>query len=37
MTYLELSMENSYMEEYLSALFVPHTSEELFPTVFKGR
>lgn len=35
MTYLELSRENSYMEEYLSALFVPHTSEELFPSVFK--
>ncbi len=35
MTYLELSRENSYMEEYLSALFVPHTSEELFPSIFK--
>ncbi|MCM8788818.1 MAG: ASKHA domain-containing protein [Candidatus Omnitrophica bacterium] len=34
MTYLELSRESSYTEEYLSALFVPHTSEELFPSVF---
>ncbi|MGB9643301.1 MAG: ASKHA domain-containing protein, partial [Candidatus Ratteibacteria bacterium] len=35
MTYLELSRENSYMEEYLSALFVPHTNEKLFPSVFE--
>ncbi|MCM8815296.1 MAG: ASKHA domain-containing protein, partial [Candidatus Omnitrophica bacterium] len=34
MTYLELSRESSYTEEYLSALFVPHTNEELFPSVF---
>lgn len=35
MTYLELSRENTYMEEYLSALFIPHTDEHLFPSVFK--
>ncbi|MCM8758611.1 MAG: ASKHA domain-containing protein [Candidatus Omnitrophica bacterium] len=34
MTYLDLSREQSYTEEYLSALFIPHTNEELFPTVF---
>ncbi|MBF0473224.1 MAG: DUF4445 domain-containing protein, partial [Nitrospirae bacterium] len=33
MTYLELSATNSYMEEYMSAMFLPHTDISLFPTV----
>jgi uncharacterized 2Fe-2S/4Fe-4S cluster protein (DUF4445 family) len=33
MTYLELSADNSFMDEYMSALFLPHTHLEDFPTV----
>jgi uncharacterized 2Fe-2S/4Fe-4S cluster protein (DUF4445 family) len=33
MTYLELSANNSYMDEYMSAMFLPHTSISQFPTV----
>jgi uncharacterized 2Fe-2S/4Fe-4S cluster protein (DUF4445 family) len=33
MTYLELSADNSFMEEYTSALFLPHTDLGAFPTV----
>ena len=33
MTYLELSADNRFMDEYTSALFLPHTHLELFPTV----
>jgi len=33
MTYLELSASNSYMEEYTSAMFLPHTDISLFPSV----
>jgi len=33
MTYLELSADNSFMEEYTSALFLPHTDLNAFPTV----
>jgi uncharacterized 2Fe-2S/4Fe-4S cluster protein (DUF4445 family) len=33
MTYLELSADNSFMDEYMSALFLPHTHLEYFPTV----
>ena len=33
MTYLELSADNSFMEEYTSALFLPHTDIEAFPSV----
>ena len=31
-TYLELSTGNTFMEEFVSALFIPHTDLELFPT-----
>lgn len=31
MTYLELSVGNSFMEEFVSALFLPHTDLSLFP------
>jgi uncharacterized 2Fe-2S/4Fe-4S cluster protein (DUF4445 family) len=33
MTYLELSTGNDFMEEFVSALFLPHTDMRLFPTV----
>ncbi|HWR58457.1 MAG TPA: ASKHA domain-containing protein [Thermodesulfovibrionales bacterium] len=33
MTYMELSVSRSFMDEYLSALFLPHTDIGLFPTV----
>jgi uncharacterized 2Fe-2S/4Fe-4S cluster protein (DUF4445 family) len=33
MTYLELSADNRFMQEYTSALFLPHTDLEVFPSV----
>jgi uncharacterized 2Fe-2S/4Fe-4S cluster protein (DUF4445 family) len=33
MTYLELSVSRNFMDEYLSALFLPHTHLDAFPTV----
>jgi uncharacterized 2Fe-2S/4Fe-4S cluster protein (DUF4445 family) len=33
MTYLELSADNSFMDEYTSALFLPHTDLSGFPSV----
>lgn len=36
MSYQELSADNKFMEKYLSALFLPHTHEELFPSVKIG-
>ncbi len=33
MTYLELSSDPSYMDQYMAALFLPHTDRSLFPTV----
>ncbi|MBI5199118.1 MAG: DUF4445 domain-containing protein [Nitrospirae bacterium] len=33
MTYIELSVSRSFMDEYLSALFLPHTDITAFPTV----
>jgi len=35
MTYLELSADNRFMDAYTSALFLPHTDIELFPSVKK--
>jgi uncharacterized 2Fe-2S/4Fe-4S cluster protein (DUF4445 family) len=35
MTYIELSVSRSFMDEYLSALFLPHTDLHTFPTVAK--
>ena len=32
-TYIELSTEPNYMDEYVSALFFPHTNLERFPSV----
>jgi uncharacterized 2Fe-2S/4Fe-4S cluster protein (DUF4445 family) len=33
MTYVELSVSRSFMDEYMSALFLPHTDLNAFPTV----
>jgi uncharacterized 2Fe-2S/4Fe-4S cluster protein (DUF4445 family) len=33
MTYMELSVLRGFMDEYMSALFLPHTNIDLFPTV----
>ena len=33
MTYLELSADNTFFEEFNAALFLPHTDESQFPTV----
>ncbi|MHC4871911.1 MAG: ASKHA domain-containing protein [Planctomycetota bacterium] len=35
MTYIDLSTEPGYMDQYTGALFMPHTSEERFPSVEK--
>jgi len=33
MTYLELSAQPGYMDEFIAACFLPHTDETLFPSV----
>ncbi len=33
MTYVELSVSHSFMDQYMSALFLPHTDINQFPTV----
>lgn len=33
MTYIELSVSGKFMDEYMSAMFLPHTDISLFPTV----
>jgi uncharacterized 2Fe-2S/4Fe-4S cluster protein (DUF4445 family) len=33
MTYLELSADNMFYDQFTSAMFLPHTDIELFPTV----
>jgi len=35
MTYMELSVSRNFMDEYMSALFLPHTDMGQFPTVAK--
>lgn len=35
MTYVELSVNNSFMDEYVSGMFIPHTNMEAFPSVKK--
>jgi uncharacterized 2Fe-2S/4Fe-4S cluster protein (DUF4445 family) len=37
MTYLELSADNSFFDEFNAALFMPHTDESQFPTVLAAR
>ncbi len=36
MTYFELSVNPEFMNEFIAALFLPHTHQELFPTVRGG-
>ncbi len=33
MTYIDLSTDSNYMDQYTAALFMPHTNKSLFPTV----
>ena len=33
MTYIELSADNKFYDAFMSALFLPHTDSELFPSV----
>lgn len=35
MTYLELSVNPHFMDRYVSALFLPHTNMDLFPSIAK--
>ncbi len=35
MTYLELSVSRSFMDEYVSGLFIPHTNIDAFPSIRK--
>jgi uncharacterized 2Fe-2S/4Fe-4S cluster protein (DUF4445 family) len=37
MTYMELSVSRTFMDEYISALFLPHTNADAFPTVARMR
>jgi uncharacterized 2Fe-2S/4Fe-4S cluster protein (DUF4445 family) len=37
MTYIELSTDPAYMDQYTAALFLPHTDAALFPTVRAAR
>ncbi|NLZ51796.1 MAG: DUF4445 domain-containing protein [Thermoanaerobacteraceae bacterium] len=36
MTYIELSADPAYMEEFISACFLPHTDTNLFPSLKKA-
>lgn len=36
MTYLELSVGNTFMDEFVSAIFIPHTDLYLFPSLMKS-
>jgi uncharacterized 2Fe-2S/4Fe-4S cluster protein (DUF4445 family) len=33
MTYFELSVSHEFMDEFVAGLFLPHTNQELFPTI----
>lgn len=37
MTYIELSLGNLFMDEFISAVFIPHTNLSLFSSMLKGR
>ncbi|MEW6408805.1 MAG: ASKHA domain-containing protein [Nitrospirota bacterium] len=37
MTYIELSVSRSFMDEYMSALFLPHTNIDAFPSLKSSR
>jgi uncharacterized 2Fe-2S/4Fe-4S cluster protein (DUF4445 family) len=36
MTYFELSVNPDFMDEFIAALFLPHTNQQLFPSVIKS-
>jgi uncharacterized 2Fe-2S/4Fe-4S cluster protein (DUF4445 family) len=36
LTYLELNADPAYMDEYMAALFMPHTDAHRFPSVNQG-
>jgi uncharacterized 2Fe-2S/4Fe-4S cluster protein (DUF4445 family) len=36
MTYLELSADNTFFDEFNAALFLPHTDASQFPSMFEG-
>ena len=36
MTYIELSSDNSFYDAFMSALFLPHTEQNRFPSVFEA-
>jgi len=36
-TYLELSVGNDFYEEFMAALFIPHTNMDLFPSLRKNQ
>ena len=36
MTYIELSADNSFYDAFMSALFLPHTDQNRFPSVFEA-
>ena len=36
MTYIELSADNRFFDAFTSAMFLPHTNKELFPSVHPG-
>jgi len=33
-TYIDLSTQPGYMDEFIAACFLPHTDEKLFPSVY---
>ena len=37
MTYIELSLGNLFMDEFISSVFIPHTDLSLFPSVLKEK
>lgn len=37
MTYLDLSSDPGYMDQYTAALFIPHTNPDRFPSVTAGK
>jgi uncharacterized 2Fe-2S/4Fe-4S cluster protein (DUF4445 family) len=36
MTYFELSINPDFMDEFIAALFLPHTNQQLFPSVIES-
>jgi uncharacterized 2Fe-2S/4Fe-4S cluster protein (DUF4445 family) len=36
MTYLELSADNTFYDQFMSALFLPHTDITAFPSVLRA-